>query len=291
MPSLCDKPIIGAADRMSNDTIRVYRDQHYWELPGVADGRVKPLGPFRIPFKYMENITTRSTVMTITSGPMKDTTWKFEGQKQWQWSRDGGAPVVGQKTGIDNGDLPKEGLDCAFNTGDLDPNTDYPVMIGIKGAHTFYWKTYQSIFERIGGFGTKNSETKEVLPPDPTACTAVRVSSSKEPFYVLLFRKAKYCLRPINKKKACEEDEEWKSNKELFGCPGAGDSTSKTPEKPGPDGQTAPEPEPAPDEDNKPEDKRNDYEGGEGKDSGGRTHSQWFYILALLLTSYLLKPF
>ena len=30
--TLCDNPIINAADRLPNNTVRVYRGEYYWEL-------------------------------------------------------------------------------------------------------------------------------------------------------------------------------------------------------------------------------------------------------------------
>lgn len=87
--SLCEDPIIHAADRLPNNTYRVYRDSHYWTLTGLPDRVTKVDGPFKIPFQYMAPLQGHGSIMTIGSGALSGHTYKFFEQNYWHWFPNG----------------------------------------------------------------------------------------------------------------------------------------------------------------------------------------------------------
>ncbi|XP_054162268.1 uncharacterized protein LOC128960218 [Oppia nitens] len=215
--NICKDPYIHSADRLPNDTIRIYRDNYYWELIGLPDRVALPKGPYKILFDYMGPVTQTSAITTIVGGKFNGNVFKFDKTRYWQWKADG-RQVIGQKDGVDmsKGNFPPEGFNCVFNDGSLDKRWPGPRMIAFNGIYVTYWNTNFLPFRPIGKTnpGYKGGNYGEKFPPDITACVAFKMDNKKTPLWVYLFKRDKYCFRPITDAKECE----WRDNRELFNC-------------------------------------------------------------------------
>ena len=212
--SLCDNPIIYAANRLSNNTFRVYRDNHYWELKGLPNRVATPSGPFKITDQYMAPVDKDTSIMTVLSGDITGNTWKFRKNRLWQWNEKGRLEVGGIG-GVEWKEIPEKGFHCVMNDGTTDKMG--PKLIGLTAIKAYYWRTKRKTFEPIGNIyqGYIGGQFGEEFPEDPTACMTFPSTEPSIKYFVYLFRREKYCFRPITGEKGCAE---WRLNKELFGC-------------------------------------------------------------------------
>ena len=212
--SLCANPYIYAADRLVNNTVRVYRDEFYWDLIGIPDRTVNVKGPFRIWRENMGVFDKSSSIQTVTSGKLEGYTFKYKGPKVWAWHPDGSL-YSGGKNGHNWKLIPKSGFYAVYNDGDLD-HKNYSRMIAFSDIHVYYYKTNGLVFlqegESDGYEGGKNGES---FPEDLTAAFAFPGENNSPNYWVYLFRRDKHCVRTYLNVSGCPE---WRNNTELFGC-------------------------------------------------------------------------
>jgi hypothetical protein len=203
--SLCDDTWIASADRLPNNTYRVYRDDYYWTLVGLPDRVAKVEGPFKIPYKYMAPLNKTSKIMTVGSGVLSGNTWKFDGRKYWQWRPDGSL-LIGGLGGVEWDQMPPFGLSCVMNDGDLDKKGSTR-MIGLKALNAYYWRTDTSVFTPVGDIqkGYLGGQFGEKFPADATACMTSASSDTNTPYFVYIFKMKEYCYRPIKGEDGCKE--------------------------------------------------------------------------------------
>ena len=118
---LCDNLYIHGADRLPNNTVRIYRDEYYWDLIGIPDRRVNVRGPFRIWLQFMPIFDKYCSIQTVTSGYLNGHTFMYRFDRFWSWYSDG--RVYSGRGGGDQSDLiPKSitGFWAVYNDGDLD---------------------------------------------------------------------------------------------------------------------------------------------------------------------------
>ena len=214
--SVCDDPNINAADRLPNNTYRVYRGNHYWELQGLPSRKAKVEGPFPIWYKFMAPFDSETSVQTVVTGAADGTTWKYKGEKLWMYNKEG-TLISGGKPGFEWNLFPKGGFNAVLNDGGMG-EFGYPVMIGFTGIRVYYYNTKETEFQRIGPpIGYLGGKDGEKFPTDLTAAFAFPSSDKGIKYYVYLFKRKKHCFRPIIGEEECKE---WRDNKELFGCSG-----------------------------------------------------------------------
>ena len=71
---LCDDPVIHAADRLKNETYRIYRGNHYWELIGLPpkEKSAQVRGPFLLPYPKMLTFEKRCLSSQTLDGKEKN---------------------------------------------------------------------------------------------------------------------------------------------------------------------------------------------------------------------------
>lgn len=211
--NLCDNPIISAADRMSNGTVRLYRGGYYWELYGMPDrvGLLSDAKKILIP--YLGPVLPTASLMTCLECNRKGYLFKFEQGKVWSWVPNG----VPWKTNAKGRDfLKNQDFDTVFHNG----RSDEPLMIGIKGKQVFYYSTKEYEIEESPEHGLKGYEggkNKENFPTGVNASFSWTPRISDEGYYVFFFRGDKYCRRK-EVLASGQECDEWRENRELFGC-------------------------------------------------------------------------
>ena len=215
--SLCEDPVITAADRLGNNTYRVYRDNYYWELVGIPDEKSKVKGPYPVWYPYMAPVDRLSSVQTVIGGSADGLTWKFRGQKYWLY-RQNGQLIEGGKSGYDWDLFPGNGFNAVFNDGQLPKKAKFPTMVAFSGIRVYYYNTADRRFRRIGSAnGYEGGKDGEKFPVDLTAAFAFPSTDPEVEFYVYLFQRYRYCYRPNKGEDGCKQ---WRNNTELFGCSG-----------------------------------------------------------------------
>ena len=227
--SLCEDPYIHSADRLSNNTYRVYRGDYYWELVGLPDKVAKVNGPFKIWLKDMAPVTEGTSITTVVGGLIDGYTYKFKDEKYWVWGKN---DVIRPSNGVS---VPKGGFTAVYNDGDLDKK-GYPRLVGFNGIKVFYFNTNKEIFRpEADPKGTDFGAFGEKFPSDIKAAMAFKSNNPKVKYYVYLFKREEYCYRPITGVDGCPE---WRKNSELFGCSTA--SAGKSDSNAKPDGEAIP---------------------------------------------------
>ena len=212
--SLCDDPVIHAADRLLNNTFRVYRGNYYWELEGLPDNVAIVKGPFQIWYQNMVPFTSNSVIYTIIGGTLNGYTFRYKAMRFWVYNQTGHL-IQGDLNGVLFPASPLGGFEAAFSDQMMDGRA-YPLTIAFKGPFVYYFNTYRQPVRRIGPpegapFGLFN----ESFPSNLTAAFAFPLRDGNAKYYVYLFRNDSYCYRPIIGEEGCQN---WKKNKELFGC-------------------------------------------------------------------------
>lgn len=215
--SLCDDPNINGADRLPNNTYRVYRGNYYWELFGLPTQKAKVEGPFPIWYEYMAPMDAESSVQTVITGSATGMTFKYKRDKYWMYNSKDGKLVSGGKVGFNWNLFPPGGFNAVLNDGGMN-GTGYPVMIGFQAFKVYYYNANDKDFKRIGSSdGYLGGKDGEKFPGDLKAAFAVPSNDKGVKYYVYLFNGIKqYCFRPVVGVDGCE----WKPSTELFGCSG-----------------------------------------------------------------------
>ena len=272
--SLCDDPYIHSADRLSNNTYRVYRDDYYWDLIGLPQRVAKVKGPYKIWWSNMAPMTRDAAVFTVIGGSGHGITYKFQKNKMWSWSSKG-SQRIGDRSGESWSLFPKDTpFSAAFNDGNLDKK-GYPMLIAFSDIRAYYFRTSSLRFVRIGdeqGY-IPPGQFEEDFPGDLTAAMPFPSDDEDVKYYVYLFKREEHCFRPITGEKGCKE---WRKNKELFGCLTAsagGGAKEKPKEDLLPDNRN-PEPESNTEPSNT---------GEEGKSGGNNNSPTELYFLFVLM--------
>ena len=212
--TLCERPIINAADRMTNNTVRLYRGRYYWNLNGLpaASGTVD--GPYELPFNKMGQIFRNNTVVTLLGGTDRGKTVKTEGKNYWLWDEKGNLKT--EATGLYHNRLPTGGFEAAFHDG----NMDDPTLIGFQGIKSYYFSTRYRVWtidnKPSGYIGGKYNES---FPIDLSAAFTYPATNPKDGYIAYFFKRDKYCKR-TKFSKSGKDCDEWLQNKSLFGCDG-----------------------------------------------------------------------
>ena len=223
LPSLCDDVYIHSADRLPNNTYRVYREKYYWELKNLPTTVAQVDGPHPLPFLDMWPFNASTSVVTIVGGEFNGYTVQVRSDGNYKmWTPEGKLHK--------NGTWPQTSYGHhweLFCDGNLD-NKGYPLIIGFKGKDFEYFtinktKTMFHSVNKTDGSGKLIENFPElviaafVFPKDPL----VPSKDPTIPYNVYLFQPDRYCFRPIRgvtEKSGCPE---WRNNKELFGCTNA----------------------------------------------------------------------
>jgi hypothetical protein len=232
--SLCEKPVITSADRLKNNSVRLYSsnfEDFYWELDGLKDNpRVGYLwGPFKIWYQYLAPIQNNTKVVTILEGVLQRNTYKFE-KHYWIGYNATGNLIVGSSVGIYWNKIPANGYDAIFDTG----NATKPLVIGLHTNLTQSKKnsivSYLSIIDgKLSGgpTDTPGGLYGEIFPSELSAAFSWPSKDSSDEYLVYLFKKDKFCLRS-NKLKTKKDCDQWMDNKQLFGCFGTRPTSTTT---------------------------------------------------------------
>ena len=218
--SLCDRPIISAADRMSNNTVRLYSGQYYWILNGLPADVGSLDGPHQIPYKDMGSIFRNNSIVTLLGGTDRGKTVKTEGKAYWMWDERGNLKT--KKEGTIHNRFPSGGFDAVIHDG----NPDDPTLIGFKGIKTYYLSTRYRVWtidaKPSGYIGGKY---KENFPTDVTAAFSLTAPDQNDEYIVYFFQKDKFCKRTkiLESGQQCDE---WLPNRKLFGCDSQSGKTS-----------------------------------------------------------------
>ena len=210
--SLCERPTINAADRMINNTVRLYRGTYYWTLNGLPAESGTLDGPFKIPFKKMGSIFRNNTVVTLLGGTDRGKTVKTEGHNYWLWDDKGNMKT--DINGLTHNRFPSGGFEAAIH----DANMDDPTLIGFKGIKVYYFSTRYRVWtidkKPSGYYGGKYNES---FPTDLSAAFTLPADNPKDQYIAYFFKRDKYCKRPkvLKSGKDCDQ---WLPNKLLFGC-------------------------------------------------------------------------
>ena len=212
---LCDDPVIYTIDRMTNGSIWIYRDSYYWQLNGLPDNQTTLNGPFRVWWSGMAPVKPMTHVMTKTVGEKQDTTFRFRHDMFWAFNRNGmlyiGSPDhnLGKKIQVPTGGLTA----VLFNH-----DKSNPLMIGFRGLNVYYYR-FETMKWIIDGQsdGYVQGRYRENFPGDIGAAIAFPATNQIDGYIAYLFKGDKYCRRPerLQSGKTCDE---WKYNRELFGC-------------------------------------------------------------------------
>ena len=213
LKTLCEDPVIHAADRLKNETYRVYRGNHYWELIGLPpkEKSAQVRGPFFLPYPKMKPFDKKMFVFTIIGGHWDGFTHQFDSDKSYLlWS-----PNNTYLMNSTFGD-PLNYYDTAYNDGDLEKKK-YSKLIAFMGDLVFYYNTSQEMFKAIGvesGKGHLHGAFGEKFPSNLTAAFPIPSNNPKVEYYVYLFRKDKYCFRPIYPRELTSDEfcPEWRDN-------------------------------------------------------------------------------
>lgn len=210
--SLCDRPVISAADRMANNTVRLYRGPYYWLLKGLPADVGSLEGPFEIPFEGMAPINRNNSVVTLLGGTDRGNTVKTEDKSYWMWDQNGRLKT--KKEGIIHNRFPTGGFDAVIHDGNLDD----PTLIGFKGIKTYYLSTRYRVWtidnKPSGHMGGKY---KENFPTDVTAAFSMAAPDPSDGYIVYFFQKDKFCKRTkiLESGQQCDQ---WLPSRQLFGC-------------------------------------------------------------------------
>ena len=214
--SLCSNPWITAADRLPNNTIRVYRDDYYWELTGLPGRSGQSKGPYKVWYQYMTPIEKGSSVQTVLSGKTEGLTYKLRGNRYWVYDSSNGQLKQGGKAGYKSNALPSSGCKAVLNDGGM-AGKGSALMICFDGSKVRYYKTNEREFRSYGRIAD-NGAYGEKFPSDISAAFAYPADDkANAKFNVYLFSKKKYCFRPYIGEDGCKE---WRDSRELFGCKG-----------------------------------------------------------------------
>ena len=213
--SLCEDTYINAADRFPNNTVRVYRDEFYWDLIGLPERRAKVMGPFPIWQQNMGSTDGYTAFQTVTKGELKGVTFKYSRGKYWSWNPDG-SPRSGGESGEKWSYRPIDNFYAAYNDGDMDQK-GYSTFLAFSGIKVFYYNTTGNVFKPINDSnGYVGGQYGEKFPDDLTAAFAYPNSDTNKNYYVYLFKQKQYCFRTYLGVENCTE---WRDNSELFNCP------------------------------------------------------------------------
>ena len=218
--TLCEDPVIDAADRLKNETYRVYRGSHYWELRGIPpkEKSAQVKGPFHLPYPSMLTFKKKMFVFTVIGGEKDGYTyqvWQSETPGTCDYNIWGSDHTITAKNTI----LFCENLDTGYNDGDLE-NKTFPTLIELSGDKVHYTNT------SIHNFFTYESDKihggrREKFPSNLTTAFPIPSKDPKVAYYLYLFRGDKYCFRPIYPPNGTSDKEycpEWRHNSQLFGC-------------------------------------------------------------------------
>ena len=97
--TLCRHTWINAADRLPNNTYRVYRGEYYWELSGLPQTPAKVRGPFRPSYQDWWPIEDGNCLTTVTGKHNKSgVLYRYSLNKVWGWAPNG-SKILGGKEG------------------------------------------------------------------------------------------------------------------------------------------------------------------------------------------------
>jgi len=108
-------------------TVRLYKDDEYWDLSGLPDRQAFFSDHGKIWHKNMAPVKRNTTVVTTLEGPKKDKTYKFQKQFFWTWDQNGEL-ASGGRGGEYWDQLPIEGFTTAFHNA----NQTNPMFIALK---------------------------------------------------------------------------------------------------------------------------------------------------------------
>jgi hypothetical protein len=125
---LCVDPTISSANRFENMTVRLYKDDQFWELGGLPDKEAFLSGNAQnIYWQNMSPVKRNTTIASVSVGKKKEITYKFEKQKFWKWNQNGKL-IAGGRGGEYCDQLPVDGFTTAFHNYDL----NNPLLIAFK---------------------------------------------------------------------------------------------------------------------------------------------------------------
>ena len=133
---ICDKPVvINAANRYTNSTVRLFRDQSFWDLMSLPDLQAFTSEKMTLSAP-MAPVPPRTSIVTILEGSdeLKGRTFKFQKHFLWSWDEDG-KQESGGRGGEYWDQLPKGGFDTMFHNG----NQTKPMIIAFKDDLVCIW--------------------------------------------------------------------------------------------------------------------------------------------------------
>ena len=222
--SICDDREIHTADRLINGTVRLYRDSHYWELVGVPEPTTVT-GPYKIWYEHLAPVERSHSTFTCLVGADRGKFYRFNGDKWWRWDANGVNEVNGLPwDGFDGTD--GKGILAAYHDGNAS-GIGKPLMVGFGPIKVFYFSTelpFWFVIDPPGKAGAIGGFYRENIPGDVDAVFSWPAEDKNDKYILFLFRRGKYCKRSWVPKegKNCKTDEEWISNKVIFGCEGVG---------------------------------------------------------------------
>ena len=131
---LCDDPVIDAADRLPNGTIRVYRGNYFWELKDLPQREAQFEGPYPLPFKWMDTLTPNISVFTLTSGENSGNTVQIDWNNTIKVFKPSGETLVNHEWE----NFPKGNYHAGFTDGDLDKK-GYELIILFNFDDAYYF--------------------------------------------------------------------------------------------------------------------------------------------------------
>lgn len=118
--------IISAANRYINSTVRLFRENSYWDLMGLPDETAFTSEKMTLSAP-MAPVGPKTSIVTVLEGKLKGKTYKFQKQFFWSWDEEGNQ-VSGGKGGEFWDQLPEGGFDTMFHNG----NSTKPMIIAFK---------------------------------------------------------------------------------------------------------------------------------------------------------------
>ena len=221
--NLCDNPVISEADRMVNGTVRLYRGGYYWDLLGMPDqvGHLEQAKVIDIPF--LAPVGPEASILSCLVCNRKAHLYKFEQGKFWAWMSHG-VPFKTTSKGTAFKPHPKSGFDTVFHNG----KASEPLMIGLKGKQVFYYSTKEyeiKVHPKYGTKGYDGGKNGENFPEGVDASFTWPTLNEGDGYFVYLFKGDKYCRRK-EKLESGKDCDQWRDNKQLFGCNAAAEPQS-----------------------------------------------------------------
>jgi len=168
----------------------------------------------------MAPILINTSIVTCHYGYNTGYTFKYKSTQWWAWDA-AGNQERGGKEGLYWSGLPKTGLTTAYQDAGAS-GLGFPMLVGFYNNRVYYYNSLNVIYTIVGDEdGHIGGRFGENFPANITSVFTWPSNDKGVEYYVYLFRGHQHCFRPW-KAKAGDRCQ-WKSNKELFGCPNKSD--------------------------------------------------------------------